>query len=171
MALRADNVTDETANYVPGSEPMIISRNGLSFGLAVGHDILISDLCRFYAENGTDMIICISALTAEQMEPFMKVARARAIEFSIPILVCNMTGNDSGVEMGGLSAFIGIDGEYIESCTSGSDVREIRLDPEEIKARTAARKSIPKFDLSDHKRIEMETVEADPNAPACPLFG
>lgn len=171
MALRADNVTDETANYVPGSEPVIISRGGLSFGLTVGHDIMISDLCRSYSENGADMIICIAALTAEQMGPFMKIARARAIEFSIPILVCNMTGNDSGTEMGGLSALIGIDGEYIESCTSGSDVREIRLDPEEIKAQTAARMTIPKFDMSEHRIIEMETVEADPNSPACPLFG
>ncbi len=169
--LRADNVADEVANYRPGSEPMIVPREGVSLGMAVGHDILISDLCRYYAENGADMIVCIAALTGEQMGPFMKVARARAIEFSIPILVCNMTGNDSGEEMGGLSALIGTDGEYMESCTAGSDVREIRFDPEELKAKTAARSVSPSIQISGCAKVEIETVEADPNAPACPLFG
>lgn len=169
--LRADNVADEVANYKPGSEPLIISREGVSFGLAVGHDIVIGDLCRFYAENGADMIICIAALTGKQMEPLMKVARARAIEFSIPILVCNMTGNDSGEEMGGLSALIDIDGEYLESCTAGSDVREIRFDPEELKAKTAARSITPRVQFSECRKVEMETVEIDPNAPTCPVFG
>ena len=117
------------------------------------------------------MIICIAALTGEQMDPLMKVARARAIEYSIPILVCNMTGNDSGEEMGGLSALIGVDGEYMESCTAGSDVREIRFDPEELKAKTAARTIPPKIEISGGAKIEMETVEADPNAPVCPVFG
>ena len=171
MYLRSDNVTDETANYVPGSEPMIISRGGVSIGLAVGHDIMIDDLCRYYAENGADIIICISALTGKQMTTLMKVARARAVEYSIPIMVCNMTGNDSGTEMGGLSAFIGTDGEYIESCTAGSDVREIRIDPEMIKAQTEARRTVPIFRLSECIKVNMETVEADPNAPSCPLFG
>lgn len=171
MNLRADNVADETANYVAGSEPMIVTREGVSLGVAVGHDILIGDLCRFYAENGADLIICISALTGPQMGPFMKVARARAIEYSIPILVCNMTGNDSGEEMGGLSAFIGTDGEYIESCTAGSDVREIRIDPEEYKAKTASRMIAPKPEISGCQKVEMETLSADPNSPSCPLFG
>ena len=65
----------------------------------------------------------------------------------------------------------GTDGEYIESCTAGSDVREIRLDPEEMKAQTEARKIVPKFQLSECIKVEMETLEADPNAPSCPLFG
>ena len=171
MNLREDNVANEVENYVPGSEPMIVSRGGVSMGLAIGHDILISDLCRYYAENGADLIVCIAALTGEQMGPFMKVARARAIEFSIPIMVCNMTGNDSGAEMGGLSALIGTDGEYIESCTAGSDVREIRFDPTEVRAKTEARRIAPRFQIEGGTKVEMETVEADPNAPACPLFG
>lgn len=171
MNLRADNVADETALYKPGSTPMIISRDGLSLGITVGHDIVISDLCRHYAENGADIIICIAALTAEQMGPFMKIARARAVEFSIPIMVCNMTGNDCGVEMGGLSAFIGTDGEYIESCTAGSDVREIRLDPQEVKAMRSKSIMTADVNLSECLRLDMETVEPDPDAPKCPLFG
>lgn len=171
MNLRADNVTDETALFKAGSEPMIISREGVSIGLAIGHDLMIGDLCRYYSENGADLIVCISALTGEQMGPFMKIARARAIEYSIPVMVCNMTGNDCGVEMGGLSAFIGTDGEYIESCTAGSDVREIRIDPAELKERASKRTPLPRFQFDKGTKLEMETVEADPNVPACPLFG
>ena len=171
MNLRSDNAADEVAMYAPGSEPMIISRGGISIGLTVGHDLMISDLCRYYSDNSADMIVCLAALTGEQMGPFMQIARARAIEFSIPILVCNMTGNDCGTEMGGLSAYIGIDGEYIESCTTGSDVREIRFEPEELRSITERRTAAPKFEFTEAKRIEMETVEVDPDSPKCPLFG
>lgn len=171
MNLRSDNVADETSIYTPGSSPMIISRGGLSFGIAAGHDICLSELCRYYSENGADMIVCCTALVDDGIRKLLDIAKARAMEFSIPILVCNMTGNDSGKEMGGLSALIGADGTFVESCTSGSDVREIRLDPEAVRAETSARKPAPKVELSECVTVEMETLEADPNAPKCPVFG
>lgn len=171
MNLRSDNVADETKLYVPGNKPLIVDREGLLLGLTVGHDLLLHELCRSYAENKVDILICMAALTGDQMGPFMKLAQARAIEYSIPILLCNMTGPDSGKEMGGLSAFIDENGELIERCTSGSDVREIRIDVEEYKSKTAKRDIARNVSLGVHESVKMETVVADPNAPSCPLFG
>ena len=171
MFLSKDNVFDETKVFKAGNTPMMIERQGLKIGLLVGHDLFISDLVSYYAENGADLVICISALLPEQIEEFHKVAQSLAIRFTIPVMICNMTGNDCGQELGGKSAFISEKGEFLENCTAGSDVREIRIDVDALKAITANRSMPPKIDFSDSDCITMKKVDPDPNGPFCPFSG
>ena len=150
---------------------MFVERQGLKMGLLVGHDLFISDLVSYYAENGADLVICISALLPEQIEEFHKVAQSLAIRFTIPIMICNMTGNDCGQELGGKSAFISEKGTFLENCTAGSDVREIRIDVDALKAITADRTIPPKMEFNSCDSIEMKKVDPDPNGPFCPFSG
>ncbi len=171
MFLYKDNVFDETKVFKSGGTPMIVDRQGLKMGMMIGHDLFIGDLVAYYAENGADMIICISALLPEQIDGFLKVAQSSAIRFSIPILVCNMTGNDCGKELGGKSAYISEKGEFLETCTAGSDVREIRIDVNALKANTASRSMPPKIEFSGSDSVTVKKVDPDPNGPFCPFSG
>ena len=171
MYLYAGNVFDETKVFKRGSTPMIIERQGLKMGLMLGHDLFIDDLVSYYAENGADLIICMSALLPEQIEEFLKVGQSSAIRFSIPIMICNMTGNDCGKELGGRSAFISDKGEFLETCTAGSDVREIRIDVDAMKAATASRILPPKIQFGEGTEVNIKKVDPDPNGPFCPFSG
>ncbi len=164
-------VFDESAVFGRGSVPMIVERQGLRMAMAVGHDLFVSDLMEYYAENGADMVICIAALLPEQIDGFLKVAQSTAIRFSIPIMFCNMTGPDCGKELGGRSAYIDQNGEIVENCTAGSDVREIRIDVEALNANTASRVIPPKMQFDGLDRIDIKKVDADPNGPFCPFSG
>ena len=171
MFLHARNVFDETKVFKSGSTPVIIERQGLRMGIMIGHDLFIDDLVAYYAENEADMIICIAALLPEQIEEFIKVGQSSAIRFNIPILICNMTGNDCGKELGGRSVFISDVGEFLETCTAGSDVREIRIDVDAFRAATASRILPPKFKFGEGTKIDIKKVDPDPNGPFCPFSG
>ena len=164
-------VFDETAVFSPGKTPMIVTRQGLNMGIAVGHDLFMSELVEYYSKNGADMIICISALLPEEITEFIMVAQSAAIRFSIPIMVCNMTGPDCGKELGGKSVFIDEKGTLVETCTAGSDVREIRIDVKALNGNTAARIFPTKMEFSGCDRVEIKCTEADPNGPFCPFSG
>ena len=170
--LNKNGYFDETEVFEAGDSPMIVDRQGLRMGLAVGHDLYMDGLVRYYAENEADLIICMSALLPGEIDAFLKVAQSEALKFNIPILVCNMTGNDPGTAMGGKSAFIGANGEFLETCTTGSDVREIRIDLDAYKKQTAER-VIPKDPaLKNGTVYEVKNVEEDLEAAkACPFFG
>lgn len=169
MNMNKKGLFDESATFESGSEPLILDRQGLKMGLMLGHDLYIPDLCRYYAENSADLIIAMTALLPAEIEVYLKVAQSVAIQYGIPVLVCNMTGNDPGEDMGGKSAFIDTDGTFIESCTAGSDVREIRFDMDEVKAKTAARVVPPVIKIGEGSVYETKNNEADPNGPLCPL--
>lgn len=172
MVMDSGGLFDDSEVFVPGNRPMIVERQGLKMALAVGRDIADDGLMRRYACDGADMLICISALTAPQMDRFLITARAVAAKYSMPVMVCNMTGPDPGTEMGGRSAFIGADGEFLETCTTGSDVREIRIDVDALKEATAARKVPAVADIGEGSVYAVKAVEPDPSAvEKCPFFG
>ncbi len=167
--LYKNGLFDETELFKAGSKPLIVEREGLKMGIVLGHDLYVHNLCRYYAENGADMIISMSSLLPKDIDAYLKVAQAMAIQYGIPIMICNMTGNDCGEEMGGKSAFIDVDGTFLEQCTSGSDVREIRIDIDEFKAKTAKRFISSEVTISDGETWVIKNLEADPNGPLCPF--
>ncbi len=164
-------VFDETGVFKPGNKPMIVTRQGLNMGITVGHDLFMSDLVEFYARNGADMLICMTALLPEQVDGFLKVAQSMAIRFTIPILICNMTGPDCGKELGGRSAYINEKGELAETCTAGSDVREIRVDVKELNENTASRTFPAKMEFSGCDRVEIQSFDAKDTGAVCPYTG
>lgn len=165
----SDAIFDEKAVFGTGNRAMIAEREGLKMGLAVGDDIISPDVVRFYAECGADMIVCISALTEPRANRFIRIIQSFAARYSMPILLCNMTGPDSGVELGGRSVYVDEKGDIVEGCTAGSDVREIRVDVEALNANTASRVLPDRLSFDGCDRIGITNTEADPNGPACPF--
>lgn len=133
--LPSDGFTDETKLFEPGKEPVIIEYKGIKFGLAMSHDIYFPELFRWYAKNGADMIICISAVPEEEQRRFEKIIPARAIENSMSIILVNMVGMDSGIKMAGGSMFVTSDGVVKETFSDSSDVRTLRFKDDDLKSK------------------------------------
>jgi len=120
--------------FSAGNEPRIFEFNGMRLGIAIGNDLMFSELFRWYSANGADMIICISAVPRHALDRYEKVIPARCTDNCIDMVFVNMVGPDPGFTMAGGSAYVSSDGNVVENCTSSSDVRIIKLDAERIKA-------------------------------------
>lgn len=171
MILKDFEDFDESKVFATGNEPMIIDHDGLLIGMMVGEDVYSPQLFRFYAENDVDMIVCIAAFTAPEMDKAEPVVLASAMEYAMPIMLCNMTGSDPGKTMVGRSKFIGSDGTVMESCSEGSDLREIRIDIDSMKQATRSRKLAPMVDLKDCQKVESHSGEGANPVPKCPITG
>ena len=137
--LRSDKLVNEKELYAAGNEPFILDYKGLRFGLAISHDLFFPELFRYYAVNDVDIVICISAVPERIMNDYEKLIAARAVENSMYLLFVNMVGPDPGEMMIGRSRWVSPKGDVIEGCTESSDVRQLRIDDNEIKASKAGR--------------------------------
>ncbi|MCQ2056541.1 MAG: carbon-nitrogen hydrolase family protein [archaeon] len=169
MILGNDGAFDENQYFTPGNQPMIIDHMGLQIGLSVGNDLLLPELYKFYAENGVDIIVCISAFNANQMNKFDKIVISRAAENSLPVIVCNMVGSDCGQNLIGKSKFIGPDGSIIESCTESSDVRILNIDTGILRTSSKNRKILPSVKFGEC--IKAKSISSGGTGPViCPFF-
>jgi predicted amidohydrolase len=133
MHLRSDTLVREKELYAAGDRPFFTDRNGLRFGLAISHDLFFPELFRYYASNDVDIVICISAVPERIMNDYEKLIAARAVENSMNIIFVNMVGDDPGERMIGRSRWVSHKGEVVEGCTESSDVRQLRIDEEEVR--------------------------------------
>ncbi|MCQ2086275.1 MAG: carbon-nitrogen hydrolase family protein [archaeon] len=170
MILGNDGAFDENQYFTPGNQPMIIDHMGLQIGLSIGNDLLLPELYKFYAENNVDIIVCISAFNANQMNKFDKIVVSRAAENLLPVIICNMVGSDCGQNLIGKSKLIGPDGSVIESCTESSDVRILNIDIDTLKKSSQNRKIIPSVKFGECIRVR--SVSGEGTGPTtCPFFG
>jgi len=129
------------------------------------------NLYRFYADNGVDLIVCISAYDDAQMDRFEKIVQCRASENSLPVILCNMVGPDCGRKLAGRSKYIDADGNIVESCTDSSDVRTISFDDDQIKEMRAKRKPITDVKLGECLKYDSHSHEGRDPSEACTLTG
>lgn len=159
MILCDDGAFDEKKVFEAGNRPMIVDHMGLKIGVSLGDDLLSTNLFRFYAENDVDIIFSMSAFSEEQMNRFDKIVRSKAVEYTMPIIMCNMVGPDCGINLIGRSKFIGPDGEVIEGCTESSDVRILNVDVDMLREAKKDRKITPEILLGEC--IEVSTVSGN----------
>ena len=170
MILASDGAFDETAVFSAGNQPLIMDHMGLKIGISIGYDLLSAHLFKFYASNDVDIIVCMSAMTEQQMNRFDKIVRSRAAEFSLPVILCNMVGPDCGTNLIGRSKFIGPDGNDIEACTESSDVRVINVDEGLLREAKASRVITPEISLGECISINTESGNGE-NKATCPYTG
>ena len=171
MILGSDGAFDETQVFTPGNRPMIIDHMGLSIGMSVGDDLLSPELYKYYAENGVDLLICISAFNEKQMDRFDKIVMSRAAENSLPVILCNMVGPDCGENLIGRSKFIGPDGSIIEGCTESSDVRVLNVDVDMLKESKNSRRVLPDLVFGECIRVSSTSGEGASPKAKCPITG
>ncbi|MCQ2052845.1 MAG: carbon-nitrogen hydrolase family protein [archaeon] len=171
MILTDDGAVVETKTFMPGNQPMIIDHMGVNIGISVGDDLFSSELCKYYAKNNADLLICISAFNEKQMDRFDKIIMSRAIENSLHIILCNMVGSDCGQNLIGRSKFIGPDGSVIERCTDSSDIRVLNIDVDALKESKNNRKIISNMEFGECIRVKTESGNGTNHKPKCPVFG
>ncbi len=104
-------------------------------GLLICYDIFFPEICKAYALQGADILVCISASPTTSRDFFVKLAMARAIENACAFIYCNLVGSQMQLTFWGGSHIVGPRGQYIvqgppyeEATVTGDiDLKEIEL--------------------------------------------
>ena len=104
-------------------------------GLLICYDIFFPEICKAYALQGADILVCISASPTTSRDFFVKLAMARAIENACAFIYCNLVGSQMQLTFWGGSHIVGPRGHYIvhgppyeEATVEGDiDLKEIGL--------------------------------------------
>lgn len=168
VVLCSDGAFDETAFFTAGNRPVVIDHDGVRIGLMVGDDLLSTELMAAYMDEDVHIIVDIAAMDAGQMDRLEKIAASKAAQNHVPIIVCNMIGDDCGHMLCGRSMMMSSDGTAVEKCTDGSDVREIRLNPDELNANISKRVRTRNIKLEKCETVKSGTSEPDTSIKSCP---
>jgi predicted amidohydrolase len=104
-------------------------------GLLICYDIFFPEICKAYALQGADVLVCISASPTTSRYFFQALAVARAIENACAFIYCNLVGSQIELTFWGGSHIVGPRGdiivqgpEYDEATVEGEiDLKEIEL--------------------------------------------
>ncbi|MFO8109307.1 MAG: carbon-nitrogen hydrolase family protein [Thermoplasmata archaeon] len=99
--------------FESGGLPELIDTPVGKIGLIICYDIFFPELSKYYAMNGADMIICISASPSTTRVFFEKVMFARAIENTCYLLYSNLIGREEQMMFWGGAAAVSPKGTII----------------------------------------------------------
>jgi predicted amidohydrolase len=97
----------ESRTVAPGSEPVVVEVDGVTFGLATCYDVRFPELFRALADRGaTAVLLCASwGAGPGKREQWELLVRARALDCTSWVLACGQA--DPGVDHGGAPTGIG----------------------------------------------------------------
>ncbi|MCK5772770.1 MAG: carbon-nitrogen hydrolase family protein [Thermoplasmata archaeon] len=104
---------EEYSYYTPGNSLPIFEIKGMRFGIIICYDIFFPELTKYYALNGADCVICISASPSVTRDLFEILMKARAVENTIYFVYANLLGFDGRMDFGGGGAVIDPRGKEI----------------------------------------------------------
>lgn len=104
---------EEWAYFTPGSKPFMFEMGGFRIGLIICYDIFFPELTKYYALNGADAVVCISASPSITRKFFEITMSSRAVENTVYFIYSNLVGFDSRMEFWGGSSLIDPRGEEI----------------------------------------------------------
>jgi predicted amidohydrolase len=116
-----------------GSRPVIAEFKGMRFGLSICYDIFFPEIFRFYAVNGADVNICISASAEPSREFFERVAPARSLENVIYTVFVNNVGAFGDTEFFGHSRLIGPIGNTVSEADEKECIKCVCVDGEVVR--------------------------------------
>ena len=104
-------------------------------GLLICYDIFFPEICKAYALQGADVLVCISASPTTSRYFFSQLAIARAIENACAFIYCNLVGSQRELTFWGGSHIVGPRGDvivhgpdYEEALVEGEiDLKEVEL--------------------------------------------
>ena len=130
-------------NFGPFEEETYFSSSGPVFpiyntpvgkvAVIICFDIFFPELTKYYALQGVDMVVCISASPSATREFFEKMMVARAIENTIFFAYTNLVGTENNMVFWGGDALIGPRGGVLaKGPLYEEDVIEVELDLSEL---------------------------------------
>lgn len=110
----ADFPPYDESMYEKGHSPVMVEWKGMKIGLEICYDIMFPEIHRFYATNGADMVIAISASAESSKAAMERILPARSLENTVYTVYCNSIGPfREGAEFFGGSAMYSPLGEEI----------------------------------------------------------
>ncbi len=145
---------DDKRYFTPDSELPIFDTPLGKIGIVICYDLFFPELTKYYAMNGADIILCISASPSSTREFFENVMVARAIETTCFVLYSNLLGREEQMEFWGGNAAISPKGKILaKGPYFQEDIVEAELNMEELyKAR------VGRPVLSDTRREVLENL-------------
>ncbi|QQQ75002.1 carbon-nitrogen hydrolase family protein [Saccharothrix sp. 6-C] len=136
----------ESSTVAPGSEPVAVEVDGLTFGLATCYDVRFPELFRALADRGaTAVLVCASWGSGPgKREQWELLVRARALDCTSWVLACGQA--DPEVDHGGAPTGIGCStvasplGEVVGQLAGEPGMLLTEVDAESV---TRARNTLP----------------------------
>ncbi len=97
---------EEGLYFNPGQTPAIFQFRGKGVGACICYDLFFPEICKAYAMQGADLLLCLSASPVTSRMAFESIIPARAVENTCPIAYVNNVGNQLNmVFFGGSQAY------------------------------------------------------------------
>lgn len=149
----------ESDIFTHGSKPNIVKVKGWKVGLSICYDLRFSELYKFYAESGVDLILVPSAfLVPTGLAHWHVLLRARAIEcqaYVVAAAQCGRHVNAQGMvrETFGHSLMVGPWGEVIND--AGGKGEFLMVEDLTRERLNKVRTQIP---MAKHRRLKVQSV-------------
>lgn len=129
---------DDMRYFKPESELPLFDTPLGKLGVVICYDLFFPEITKYYAMNGADMIVCISASPSVTREFFEGVLLTRAIETTSFVLYANMLGREEQLMFWGGDTAISPKGRQLAKGPYFEEALvELDIDMEELpKART-----------------------------------
>lgn len=115
-------VFGEDKIFTAGTKPVMTEVCGFKIGLIICYDIFFPELVKYYAVNGADMIVCISASPTTSEKAFQHVVSARCVESTVYTVFVNNIGDCMDLKFFGKSRCITPYGDTIAIADGDSSV-------------------------------------------------
>jgi len=120
---------EEKLYFGEGERPVIFKLDGFKFGITICYDIFFPELSKYYALNGAEAIVCISAAPNTSRPLFEKVLPARAVENTVYTIYVNQVGTQLNQVFHGGSQAHSPSGDLLTRCNYYSpDIRIMEVE-------------------------------------------
>jgi len=97
---------EEGLYFTPGQTPSMFQFRGRGIGACICYDLFFPEICKAYAMQGADLLLCLSASPTTSRMPFERIIAARGVENTCPIVFVNNVGSQLNmVFFGGSQAY------------------------------------------------------------------
>lgn len=83
---------EEGLYFAPGKEPMMFEFDQTKVGVMICYDLFFPELSKWYALDGAEALICLSASPVTSRDMFEKIIPARAVENTCYVFYVNQVG-------------------------------------------------------------------------------
>ncbi|HUT27605.1 MAG TPA: carbon-nitrogen hydrolase family protein [Methanomassiliicoccales archaeon] len=83
---------EEGLYFKPGKIPEMFQFRGKGVGVCICYDIFFPEICKAYAMQGADLLLCLSASPMTSRSSFERLIPARAVENTYPVAYVNNVG-------------------------------------------------------------------------------
>lgn len=154
--------TEVTGWYTPGRDPIMIARDGFSFGMTICIETQFPELFAAYEALGAD---CILHATYGFGPIGDIILRSHAATNCLWLAVATPANADEPA-----SGIIGPDGNWLVRCSSGVDIAVANLDRDDPQLDVALNKARPWRRLAREGRIYRDARQAATNFSETPLM-